>query len=91
MKQKRWGRGEEGRRQLENFRPPPHYRFLFRSRFSFRVAELLYVPISGLLQDGKGGGGEGVAGTHGKLAFSGCQFSHPWVSIMSQINAPAAN
>ena len=23
MKQKRWGRGEEGRRQLENFRPPP--------------------------------------------------------------------
>ena len=43
------------------------------------------------LQDGKGGGREGVAGTHGKLAFSGCQFSHPWVSIMSQINAPAAN
>ena len=29
--------------------------------------------------------------THGKFAFSGCQFSHPWVSVMSQIYAPAAN
>ena len=28
----------------------------------------------------EGGGGQPT----GNLAFSGCQFSHPWVSIMSQ-------
>ena len=78
MKQKRWGRGEEGRRQLENFRPPP-YRFLFHSRFSFRVAKLLYAPINGLPQDGEGGGGWAGGQPTGNLTFSGfkCQFPHP--------------
>ena len=56
------GGGEKkgDQRQLENFRPLA-YPFLFLSRFSFRVAELLYAPINGLPQDGEGRG-EGVAG-----------------------------
>ena len=76
MKQKRWGRGEEGRRQLENFRPPP-YRFLFRSRFSFRVAELLYAPINGLPQDGEGGG-DGLVGNPREI----------WHFQVSNVNFP---
>ena len=77
MKQKRWGRGEEGRRQLENFRPPPTYRFLFRSRFSFRVAELLYAPINGLPQDGEGGG-DGLVGNPREI----------WHFQVSNVNFP---
>ena len=53
----------EGRRREKAVSRPLPYRFLFFSRFySFRVAELLYALISGLPQDGKGGGGKGVAG-----------------------------
>ena len=73
------GEGRRREKAVRKLSPPPHYRFLFHSRFSFRVAKLLYAPINGLPQDGEGGGGWAGGQPTGNLTFSGfkCQFPHP--------------
>ena len=75
------GEGRRREKAVRKLSPRPliPYRFLFRSRFSFRVAELLYAPINGLPQDGEGGG-DGLVGNPREIwhfqVFK-CQFPHP--------------